>query len=150
MAAPRTPNVGTRKTPNAKPESPRTSWENATRRFARRAITQSPSGQPTRKQKIAQAAALQVGAEPPKETEIQEALRLLKSIAENPDKSICSTEELKLLSEELSKDRPEWAECLTPAHTHTSTEDAKWAKLQIEEMMDTRFSKTVFAKTLEN
>lgn len=102
-----------------------------------------------RKQKIAQAAALQVGSEPPKETEIQEALRLLKSIAENPDKSICSTEELKSLSEELSKNRPEWAECLTPAHTHTSTEDAKWAKLQIEEMMDTRFSKTVFSKTLE-
>ena len=105
--------------------------------------------QEIRKQKIEAAANLKVGLEPPPRAEITTALELLKKIADNPMGNLCSPAELKQLQNELSRKRPEWANCLTPAHTQTTLEEAKEAKEQIEHMMDVRFKDTVFAKSLK-
>ena len=102
-----------------------------------------------RKQKIQEAESLVVGAEPPSKIEIKVALDLLKRIAENPNEHGCSESELAEMQKELAQNRPEWAECLTPAHTSTTSEDAAKAKEEITHMMDFRFAKTVFTKTLE-
>jgi hypothetical protein len=102
-----------------------------------------------RTKKIEEAVNCKVGPEPPQKSEITMALDLLKQIAENPTKDICSAVELEELQAELSRNRPEWAKCLTPVHTKATLEDAKDAKEQIEYMMDVRFKDTVFAKSLK-
>ena len=100
-----------------------------------------------RNQKIQEANDFKAGKEPPLKQEIVDALDLLKRIAETSAEQICSKGEIDQLQQTLSKGRPEWAQCLTAAHIQ-ATEDAQWAKDQIEEMMDGRFKETVFGKTL--
>ena len=101
-----------------------------------------------RAKRIDQAAKLKCGQEPPTKDEVTTALDLLKKLAENPSEQNYSCSELEAVKQELSKGRPEWSNCLTSAHTRSISEDAAEAKAQIEEMMDFRFAKTVFAKTL--
>ena len=102
-----------------------------------------------RQQKIKEADLLRVGSEPPLADEIQKALNLLKRISESSPEQICSRAEVEELQKELSKDRPKWATCLTPANTCQATKEEHWARTQIEEMMDGRFKDTVFGKTLK-
>lgn len=108
-----------------------------------------PNRQEIRNQKIQKANDLKVGSEPPKVQEITHALNLLKRISESPPEQIYSREEIEELQKELSQNRPEWAECLTPANTRQATKEEQWAKTQIEEMMDGRFKESVFGKTLK-
>jgi hypothetical protein len=106
------------------------------------------SKQEIRKQKIQEANDLKIGKEPPLKKEIVDALHLLKRIAESSPEEICTREEIDDLQKELAKGRPEWAKCLTPAHTQKTPAEAQWASKQIEDMMDGRFKDTVFGKTL--
>jgi hypothetical protein len=105
--------------------------------------------QEIRQQKIQKANNLKVGKEPPPNQEITNALNLLKRISESPPEQIYSRSEIEDLQKELSKNRPEWAGCLTSANTQQATKEEQWAKTQIEEMMDGRFKETVFGKTLK-
>lgn len=111
-------------------------------------VTKQLSHKELRQQKINEANLLKVGSEPPLAEEVQKALDLLKRISESPQEKICSRAEVEELQKELSKDRPKWAKCLTPANTLQATKEEQWARTQIEEMMDGRFKDTVFGKTL--
>jgi len=107
-----------------------------------------PMSKEERRQRIEEAAALKVGPEPPNELEIKVAMNLLQRIAENPAEANPSEAELLNFQAELAKDRPQWADCLTAAHTRSVPEDCAEAKALIEHMMDFRFANTVFAKVL--
>ena len=104
--------------------------------------------QEIRRQKIQEANELQVGKEPPMKKEILDALDLLKRIAESSPEKVCTQSDVEEWQKELSKGRPEWAQCLTTANLQTP-EEAQWAKTEIEEMMDGKFKDTVFGKTLK-
>ncbi|MCE2767148.1 MAG: hypothetical protein LW628_09585 [Fimbriimonadaceae bacterium] len=130
------------------PESAENGFTPTEKVFGDIPVTKQLSHKELRQQKINEANLLKVGSEPPLAEEVQKALDLLKRIAESPQEKICSRAEVEELQKELSKDRPTWAKCLTPANTLQATKEEQWARTQIEEMMDGRFKDTVFGKTL--
>ena len=87
------------------------------------------------------------GENPPLAEEVTEALQILKQLSENPPESLWTQAQLDEIQARLSKNRPEWSNCLTMTHT-TATFDKETAQF-IEDLMDSpRMQKSVFAKSL--
>ena len=87
------------------------------------------------------------GENPPLAEEVIEALQILKQLSENPPETLWSKAQLDEIQARLSKNRPEWSNCLTMTHT-TATFDKETAQF-IEDLMDSpRMQQSVFAKSL--
>ena len=87
------------------------------------------------------------GENPPLAEEVIEALQILKQLSENPPESLWTKAQLDEIQARLSKNRPEWSNCLTMTHT-TATFDKETAQF-IEDLMDSpRMQQSVFAKSL--
>ena len=87
------------------------------------------------------------GREPPQPEEIRQALDVLKTLSENPPEKAFESGDLEEIRQKLHKFRPEWAQTLTRAHTE-DVYDQK-TKAIIEDLMDNRFRKSVFIKSLK-
>jgi len=86
------------------------------------------------------------GRDPPHPLEIMQALDILKTLSEQPPEKIFDRMDLHQIKSKLSIHRPEWAKTLTRAHTD-DVYDAE-TKTIIEDLMDNRFRKSVFIKSL--
>ena len=87
------------------------------------------------------------GRDPPQPIEIMQALDILKTLSEQPPEKIFDRMDLLQIKSKLSIHRPEWAKTLTRAHTD-DVYDAQ-TKTIIEDLMDNRFRKSVFIKSLK-
>ena len=87
------------------------------------------------------------GENPPLPEEVIEALQILKQLSENPPETLWSKAQLDEIQAKLSKNRPEWSNCLTMTHI-AATFDKETAQV-IEDLMDSpRMQQSIFAKSL--